>query len=72
MSIGERGQSTPFRRNDALHSQARGGIRDEFKILFGDPPFEDLHQDFLDDEIRVTPDLYEVLRAFRQQRRPSA
>lgn len=29
-------------------------------------------QDFLDDEIRVTPDLYEVLRAFRQQRRPSA
>ena len=29
-------------------------------------------QDFLDDEICVTPDLYEVLRAFRQQRRPSA
>jgi len=29
-------------------------------------------QDFLDDEICVTPDLYEVLRAFRQQRKPSA
>jgi hypothetical protein len=28
-------------------------------------------QDFLDDEIAVTPDLYEVLRAFRC-RRPSA
>ena len=29
-------------------------------------------QDFLDDEVSVTPDLYEVLRAFRSQRRPSA
>jgi len=28
-------------------------------------------QDFLDDEVAVTPDLYEVLRAFRC-RRPSA
>ncbi len=28
-------------------------------------------QDFLDDEVAVTPDLYEVLRAFRG-RRPSA
>jgi hypothetical protein len=28
-------------------------------------------QDFLDDEVRVTPDLYEVLRAFRMYR-PSA
>ena len=28
-------------------------------------------QDFLDDEVRVTPDLYEVLRAFRHVR-PSA
>ena len=28
-------------------------------------------QDFLDDEVAVTPDLYEVLRAFRSQR-PSA
>jgi hypothetical protein len=28
-------------------------------------------QDFLDDEVAVTPDLYEVLRAFRCQR-PSA
>ena len=28
-------------------------------------------QDFLDDEVAVTPDLYEVLRAFRS-RRPSA
>jgi hypothetical protein len=28
-------------------------------------------QDFLDDEVTVTPDLYEVLRAFRC-RRPSA
>jgi hypothetical protein len=27
--------------------------------------------DFLDDEVRVTPDLYEVLRAFRMYR-PSA
>ena len=29
-------------------------------------------QDFLDDEICVTPDLYEVLRSFRQQRGRSA
>jgi hypothetical protein len=29
-------------------------------------------QDFLDDEVAVTPDLYEVLRAFRCSRRPSA
>jgi len=29
-------------------------------------------QDFLDDEVAVTPDLYEVLRAFRAPRRPSA
>ena len=29
-------------------------------------------QDFLDDEVCVTPDLYEVLRAFRTGRRPSA
>lgn len=29
-------------------------------------------QDFLDDEVMVTDDLYEVLRAFRCQRRPSA
>jgi hypothetical protein len=28
-------------------------------------------QDFLDDEVRVTPDLYEVLQAFRTCR-PSA
>jgi hypothetical protein len=28
-------------------------------------------QDFLDDEVRVTPDLYEVLKAFRSCR-PSA
>jgi hypothetical protein len=28
-------------------------------------------QDFLDDEVRITPDLYEVLRAFRCYR-PSA
>ncbi|HVS36543.1 MAG TPA: hypothetical protein VMS17_13345 [Gemmataceae bacterium] len=28
-------------------------------------------RDFLDDEVAVTPDLYEVLRAFRS-RRPSA
>jgi hypothetical protein len=28
-------------------------------------------QDFLDDEVRITPDLYEVLRAFRAHR-PSA
>lgn len=29
-------------------------------------------QDFLDDEVSVTPDLYEVLRAFSSYRRPSA
>lgn len=29
-------------------------------------------QDFLDDEVCVTPDLYEVLRAFSSYRRPSA
>lgn len=29
-------------------------------------------QDFLDDEVCVTPDLYEVLRTFRSHRRPSA
>ena len=29
-------------------------------------------QDFLDDEVCVTPDLYEVLCAFRTNRRPSA
>lgn len=29
-------------------------------------------QDFLDDEVCVTRDLYEVLRAFSAQRRPSA
>lgn len=29
-------------------------------------------QDFLDDEICITPDLYEILRAFRTYRRPSA
>jgi hypothetical protein len=29
-------------------------------------------QDFLDDEVRITPDLYEVLRAFSYYRRPSA
>jgi hypothetical protein len=28
-------------------------------------------QDFLDDEVRITPDLYEILRAFRCYR-PSA
>jgi hypothetical protein len=28
-------------------------------------------QDFLDDEVRITPDLYEVLQAFREYR-PSA
>jgi len=26
-------------------------------------------QDFLDDEVRITPDLYEVLRAFQSQKR---
>jgi hypothetical protein len=29
-------------------------------------------QDFIDDEVAVTEDLYEVLRAFTAQRRPSA
>lgn len=29
-------------------------------------------QDFLDDEVRITPDLYDVLRAFDHCRRPSA
>lgn len=29
-------------------------------------------QDFLNDEVCVTPDLYEVLRAFSASRRPSA
>ena len=29
-------------------------------------------QDFLEDEITVTPDLYDILRSFRQYRRPSA
>ena len=29
-------------------------------------------QDFLDDEVTVTPDLYEVLRAFSYYQRPSA
>ncbi|MBM4068881.1 MAG: hypothetical protein FJ271_08040 [Planctomycetes bacterium] len=29
-------------------------------------------QDFLDDEVCVTPDLYEVLRAFSSERRPCA
>jgi hypothetical protein len=29
-------------------------------------------QDFLEDEVTVTPDLYDVLRSFCQQRRPSA
>jgi hypothetical protein len=29
-------------------------------------------QDFLDDEVCITPDLYEVLSAFSSQRRPSA
>lgn len=29
-------------------------------------------QDFLEDEVCITPDLYEVLRAFRHVRRPSA
>jgi hypothetical protein len=28
--------------------------------------------DFLDDEVRITSDLYDVLRAFNQYRRPSA
>ena len=51
MSIGERGQRTPFRLDDALHGPARGAVRDEFKILLGDSPCEDLHQDLLDDEV---------------------
>ena len=29
-------------------------------------------QDFLEDEVTVTPDLYDVLRSFCQHRRPSA
>ncbi len=29
-------------------------------------------QDFLDDEVNITADLYEVLRAFNSCRRPSA
>ncbi len=29
-------------------------------------------QDFLDDEVSITPDLYEVLRAFSAHRRPCA
>jgi hypothetical protein len=29
-------------------------------------------QDFLDDEVTVTPDLYDVLRSFEACRRPSA
>ncbi len=29
-------------------------------------------QDFLDDEVAITPDLYDVLCAFTSQRRPSA
>ena len=29
-------------------------------------------QDFLDDEVTVTPDLYDVLRSFLEVRRPSA
>jgi hypothetical protein len=29
-------------------------------------------QDFLDDEVAITPDLYDVLCAFTNQRRPSA
>jgi hypothetical protein len=29
-------------------------------------------QDFLDDEVAITPDLYDVLCAFTGQRRPSA
>jgi hypothetical protein len=29
-------------------------------------------QDFLDDEVTITPDLYDVLRAFTTCRRPSA
>jgi hypothetical protein len=29
-------------------------------------------QDFLDDEVSITPDLYDVLSAFNNYRRPSA
>ncbi len=29
-------------------------------------------QDFLDDQVRITSDLYEILQTFRSQRRPSA
>jgi len=29
-------------------------------------------QDFLEDEVRITPDLYDVLRAFGSSHRPSA
>ena len=29
-------------------------------------------QDFLDDQVTVTPDLYDVLRSFEAMRRPSA
>jgi hypothetical protein len=29
-------------------------------------------QDFLEDEVSITPDLYDVLRAFNSCRRPSA
>lgn len=29
-------------------------------------------QDFLDDEVSITPDLYEILRAFSYYHRPSA
>jgi hypothetical protein len=29
-------------------------------------------QDFLEDEVAITSDLYEVLRAFKYRRRPSA
>ncbi len=29
-------------------------------------------QDFLEDEVSITPDLYDVLRAFNAYRRPSA
>jgi hypothetical protein len=29
-------------------------------------------EDFIEDEVRITPDLYEVIRAFGASRRPSA
>ena len=29
-------------------------------------------QDFLNDQVRVTPDLYDILRSFEAMRRPSA